>query len=387
MGISREELRKEIDDVVEPIKKYVDESLDGLGDVGDKCARDIHKTQADIAKLVAELEGLTSNTMAEVLKLRNEYTGGLMKAGEDMQALLGASGREIQAVKDLLVREGKRIEGLDVAIRHCDDRLSLWSTNDYYEKVANLLVARIPNWFNTAQQVQHLTNNDEIHRTQLQKLAGQLQAINAQLQNFSTQANRLSQSPGAASGMFTLGPARNPFTDSAAVSNDANGSIGGSNGANGSILGSNGANGPPPIDFEQIKRDLEELKEKLQKLEESSEALSQETLPELKHETNGFMRQTIDRLRNVYNWSEDVNSNMVYHKALLDSLREQTDAQRAYLRDRLSGSPGIPGTPEMHAAPEHQLRPLAQEDDGMGLAENGCDSMVEDGDVERGGGG
>ncbi|KAI5852236.1 hypothetical protein BZA05DRAFT_39447 [Tricharina praecox] len=317
-----------------------------MGDVADNCARDVHKANADIAKLLAELEGLTSKMTAEVSKLRTEFTSSLTKVAEDVQSLGGMSGREIGLFRDLLLREGRRIEGLEVAVRHCDDRLSLWSTNDYYEKVANLLIARSPSWFNTAQQVQYLTQQDELQRTQLQKLAGQIQAVHSQLQNHL-------QSPGAPSGTFTPGTARNPFAVNGAIAN----------GASGNMESRNCANDPFLTELKQLKQNFEDLKEKFRKLEESSDMFSQEnlkeTLQDMKHEVNKVVRENANKMSQVSDWSEDVKQNL---RCLWEELFRM----------------GVPLDPEMRASfgPANAV-------DLNELTENGYDHMTEDGDIEQ----
>jgi len=291
MGISLEEVRKEIDNTIEPIKKCVDESLDGIGEVSENCARDVRQAQTDIAKQTDRLDRLMSKTAEEVRNLHNEHTNDVAKTS----GTIAASNQEIELLKDQLVRVRNRVGGLEVAVRHCDDRLSNWSTNDFYEKVVNLLVARQPSWFDTCFQVRYLTVQNHLQRNQIQRVLDDTRKIHRVCRALRAPRND-------ASGVFAPGPARNPFAGNAVVSN----------GVNGSAESRSGANVPSPPDWDRYERSLQHLTERIQKLEEN-DRVREELVQETRHESNVIARKNTLWNQKVYAWTIGVNDVIRYN--------------------------------------------------------------------------
>jgi predicted nucleic acid-binding Zn-ribbon protein len=110
-----------------------------------------HNTKGELAQVTKELDVVKTSTkdiLAQLVDFRTSY----------MQKLEGKISTDVVHLAKNSAEHEARLEGLAMAVQHCDERLSQWSTKDYYDKVVNRLSQLNPNWFATCTKVTQLSD-------------------------------------------------------------------------------------------------------------------------------------------------------------------------------------------------------------------------------------
>ncbi|KAF8245815.1 hypothetical protein K440DRAFT_387032 [Wilcoxina mikolae CBS 423.85] len=377
-----------LDGDITVLKQYVERAME---DISEECSNGtIAATRADesITKLTTDLEAVklqNSTTTQAITGLRKECIAQIANLNTSRLQLEQGFGADIENIRRVIGQQENRIEGLLMAVKHCDERLSDWSTKEFYEKVVGLLMQRIPPLLDFSGQLQAFRNQLQALVRDHSILAGKYQSIQQQQQQqqqqhqhqqYQHQQHQQLQQQQLQQQQLQQQQHQQQQHQQQQHNNVAQPNViqpnGTSHGTPVHALANNttgNANGHPasPIDTETVLqklRKIDDIMVKVAKLEETSESARSEAetfKKRLDEHIDEFKRNTND----IFEWSRGVVEAMSRQHTMSDSLRDDIKNLRVELRRNKSGSPRSFANAEEEVEREG-LKPLSNGDSGGG---------------------
>ncbi|CAZ84961.1 unnamed protein product [Tuber melanosporum] len=119
-----------------------------------------HRT--NINTLKAELQNLITR--------QHDYASKLHDLDRNFSTITPKLSKEIEATQTKLAKWENSLDGCLTAVAHLDQKMSAFTTKDFYERVVSSLVAINPLLFNTTGQLQHMLNENKKVSTTVQRL-------------------------------------------------------------------------------------------------------------------------------------------------------------------------------------------------------------------------
>jgi hypothetical protein len=143
--VTKEEFNVGKNDNLEFLKEHL---LAVTDDVSDEIDKGNEKARDLEVQIKQDIESLRWSQLQ--LQNQSEELRGTIARKEAEESV------DIQNLKIMLNEFASRLEGLEMGIKHCDSRLSDWSTKDFYEKVVTILGHRNPNFLGQGLQIAKL---------------------------------------------------------------------------------------------------------------------------------------------------------------------------------------------------------------------------------------
>jgi hypothetical protein len=367
-----------LDRDIEILKEYVEKTM---VDISEECSNGTaanKRADESITKLTADLEAVklqNSTTAQAVAGLRKEYTTQIGTLNQSRMALEQGFGADIESIRRVVGQHENRLEALVMGVKHCDERLSEWSTKEFYEKVVGLLCQRIPSLFDIGGQLQNLVRNYQGLATKFQNMAQTQSLMQQQLQQQQQHQQQHQQQQQQHQQQQHLQQQHLQHQHQQLQqqqlqqqhTNAAQSNVIQPNGTSPPLAGNAGstANGHPDAEtIRETLRKLEETAAMVGKLEEASESARSEAetfKKRLDEHIDEFKRNMSD----IYDWSRGVVEAMSRQHDVSDSIRDDIRNLRVQLRRNKSGSPGSFAGPEEEVEREG-LKPLSNGDSGGG---------------------
>ncbi|PWW74834.1 hypothetical protein C7212DRAFT_282522 [Tuber magnatum] len=118
--------------------------------------------RTDINTLKVELQNFIAR--------QHDYASKVHDLDKNFSAITPKLSKEIEATQTRLAKWENSLDGCLTAVAHLDQRMSAFTTKDFYERVVSSLVAINPLLFNTTNQLQHMLNENKKVSTTVQRL-------------------------------------------------------------------------------------------------------------------------------------------------------------------------------------------------------------------------
>lgn len=139
----------------------------GMGQ--DKNASDVQAIQAILGEYRTDINALKVEFQNLIVR-HHDYASKLHDLDKNSSAITPKLSKEIEAIHTKLAKWENSLDGCLTAVTHLDQKMSAFTTKDFYERVVSSLVAINPLLFNTTNQLQHMLNENKKASTTVQRL-------------------------------------------------------------------------------------------------------------------------------------------------------------------------------------------------------------------------
>jgi prefoldin subunit 5 len=300
------------------LKQFVEGAMNDMADECEKNSQATERVESNLTKLANDFGAFKFATNNSLQNQANNTSGHLNTMHTTFR-------EAIEDLKGRLTGLENRAEGLTIAVKHCDDKLSSWSTRDFYEHVANLLALRNPNWLATGSQIQNLTTQYQSISAQTQNLVQQHQALYKHVQTLVAQQ-------------------RNSNSTTTRINGSVNGnSTPASELDNGNALRALPANVDPEA-IAAITRQISALATSQRQARAEVETLWKRLDEHMRH-MDEHTRDFRQRMSDIREWTQGVSREMASQHEVTAAHKEEIAALRGHLRRQHSGSPGSLASP------------------------------------------
>ena len=138
----------------------------GMGQ--EKNASEIQAIQAILAEYRTDINALKAEFQNLIVR-HHDYASKLHDLDKNASVIPKLS-KEIETIHTKLAKWENSLDGCLTAVTHLDQKMSAFTTKDFYERVVSSLVAINPLLFNTTNQLQHMLNENKKASTTVQRL-------------------------------------------------------------------------------------------------------------------------------------------------------------------------------------------------------------------------
>jgi len=139
----------------------------GMGQ--DKNASEVQAIQAILGEYRTDINALKVD-FQNLIVSHHDYASKLHDLDKNASAITPKLSKEIEAIHTKLAKWENSLDGCLTAVTHLDQKMSAFTTKDFYERVVSSLVAINPLLFNTTNQLQHMLNENKKASTTVQRL-------------------------------------------------------------------------------------------------------------------------------------------------------------------------------------------------------------------------
>lgn len=357
------------------LKNFVERATADISEECEKCSAAVSQNQTTTTKLIVDLEALTIRTDAvnsALAAVKAEIFGRLTAEDALRRSIEASTLHTFENLKRAVGNQEMRIEGLSIRTKQCDDKLTEWSTKDFYEKVADLLRQNNPSWFAMGAEIRN-------HGQQLHSQNLQLQALSINYHNVISSVKGVMQHQQQARAAAAAAPAVPALLP--APSPRQNG-----------ILPQQARQPQPisPVDNYPVSPDaayvirtlknLDETAAKVKKLEEVTDIARRE-MDEYKKRLDEHLATFNKWTDDLQEWSQNAQSELTRARAVEESTRGEVNSLRTYIEENVEGGNLTAGTKKSKRLKLENGVGEYEEDMHMG---EGDDYEHEDGHAQEG---
>ncbi|CUS11537.1 unnamed protein product [Tuber aestivum] len=132
-------------------------------------AQAIQEIQAILGEYRTDINTLKVEFQKFIVR-QHDYASKLHELDKTSSTVTPKLSKEIEATQARLAKWENSLDGCLTAVAHLDQRMSAFTTKDFYERVVSSLVSINPLLFNTTNQLQHMLNENKKASTTVQRL-------------------------------------------------------------------------------------------------------------------------------------------------------------------------------------------------------------------------